>query len=217
MSEKPLLTIDVVSDPVCPWCYVGKRSLDRALMALSFSYELDVRFRPFQLAPDLPPEGVDRAAYYAKKFPDVDKREQARTALEAAARQVGLALDSRLPQWQPNVLDALRLIRWSHEEGCQSSVVEAIFNAFWMRGLDIGAPEVLADIGAEEGMDRASLLARLSTQEDAGALKEEIADFRAGGVSGVPTFIVNEQTGFAGAHPPDVLLDAFRKLATETA
>lgn len=215
-AEKPHLTIDMVADPVCPWCYVGKRALDRALMALSFSHAVAVRFRPFQLAPDLPRKSIARRAYLEKKFPDATQREQMGAALVGAAKATGLVLDPALPDRQPNTLHALRLLRWSHIEDKQLEVVEAIFAAYWQQGQDIGEPAVLAQIAQTCGLDRKVILARLESEEDVTDISHEVAGFRAGGVTSVPTYIVNEQAGFSGALPPEQLLSTLQQLSAET-
>ncbi|NHK26849.1 DsbA family oxidoreductase [Parvularcula flava] len=214
-TSKPLLILDMVSDPVCPWCYVGKRSLDRALMALSFSNDLMVRYRPYQLAPDAPKEGRNRKEYLASKF-SAEQLDQMNGALLEAARVAGLDLDPSLPEIAPNTLDAHRVIRWAHEDNLQREVVEALFDAYWKHGLDLGSHDVLATVAAEAGMEKADVLARLGSVEDVNDVKEEAQAFRAGGVNGVPTFIINEQAGFAGALPPDQLLETIRQVAAET-
>ena len=215
-SEKPRLVVDIVSDTVCPWCYVGKRSFDRAKLSLMMDYELIVRFRPYQLNPDTPAGGVDRAAYYDKKFPDKARRAEMQAALEESARGVGLMLDTGMPKILPNTLDSHRVIRWAHYDGLQEEAKERIMAAYWGRGQDIGDPDVLAAAAAAAGMDKQEVRDRLLAGDDVDDVKEEAAGFRAGGVTGVPTFIVNEQAGFAGAHDPETLARGVRQLASET-
>ena len=210
---KDILTIDMVSDPVCPWCYVGHAALGFALMALSFEGPVALRYRPYRLAPDTPPGGRDRAAALAAKFPDGDQREAMRAALIDAGTSAGVSFDPSAPERLPDTTDAHRVIRWSHEDGHQRDVAGAIFEAYWRRGEDIGGHAVLAAAAARGGMDRAAVLDRLATDEDRADVAEEAAAFRAGGVTGVPTFIVNEAQGFAGALPKDQLLAAIRQLA----
>lgn len=215
LPEDAPLTIDVVSDPVCPWCYVGHAALGFALMALSFEGPVALRYRPYRLAPDTPPGGEDRDAVMARKFPDEAQREAMREALAEAARGAGVSFDPMTPGRLPDTTDAHRVIRWSHEEGQQREVAGAIFEAYWQRGEDIGEHAVLAGAAARGGMDRQAVLDRLGTDEDRDDVAEEAAAFRAGGVSGVPTFIVNEARGFAGALPKDQLLAAIRALVAE--
>ncbi|WP_306253979.1 DsbA family protein [Parvularcula sp. IMCC14364] len=217
MSDaKPRLVIDMVADPVCPWCYVGKRSLDRVLMAMSFSHEVVVRYRPYQLAPDTPEEGVDRKAYIEKKFPDSAHRSALADALRDAATGAGLDLNIAGPTKLINSLNALRVLRWSHLDGVQIEFVEALFSAYWQQGRDISQTDELSRIAAASGMDGADVRARLETDEDCNDVRDEVAAFRSGGVDGVPTFIINESLGFAGALPPDQLLENIRSIATET-
>ncbi|MEL6364219.1 MAG: DsbA family oxidoreductase [Pseudomonadota bacterium] len=215
MSDKPRLVVDIVSDTVCPWCYVGKRSFDRAKLALSMEYELIVRFRPYQLNPDTPAGGADRMAYYDRKFPDKERRAEMQAALEESARGVGLVLDTGLPKILPNTLDSHRVLRWSHYEGLQEAAKEKIMAAYWGRGQDIGDPDVLAAAAAAAGMDKEEVRDRLATDEDMEDVQAEAAGFRQGGVTGVPTFIVNERSGFAGAHDPETLARGVRQCAEE--
>ncbi len=215
-DTKPRLTIDMVADPVCPWCYVGKRSLDRVLMAMSFSHDVVVRFRPYQLAPDTPDEGVDRRSYLEKKFPDQKHRAALGKALQDAAQGVGLDMNVEGPARLINSLNALRVLRWAHFDGVQLDLAEALFASYWKQGRDISDTEELSRIAGSVGMNRQDILARLQTAEDCDDIREEVAAFRQGGVDGVPTFIINESLGFAGALPPDQLLESIRKLADET-
>ncbi|MCI5045146.1 MAG: DsbA family oxidoreductase [Aquisalinus sp.] len=214
-DTKPRLIIDMVADPVCPWCYVGKRSLDRVLMAMSFSHDMVIRFRPYQLAKDTPDEGVDRKTYLEKKFPDKQHRAALSDALRDAAQGVGLDMDVVGPARLINSLNALRVLRWSHFDGLQIEMAEALFAAYWKQGRDISQAEELSRIAGSVGLNRQDILSRLETAEDCDDIQEEVAAFRQGGVDGVPTFIINESLGFAGALPPDQLLENVRKLALE--
>ena len=207
----------MVSDPVCPWCYVGLASLDWALMALSFERDVALRFRPYRLAPNTPPGGVNRAAAVAAKFPDAQRRGEMRRAIIEAGAAAGVTFDPDTPERLPDTTDAHRVIRWAHEEGVQRKVKRAVMDAYWQRGEDIGDRGVLARVAGQAGMDEDAVTARLGTEEDRTDVAEEAAAFRAGGVDGVPTFIVNEQAGFPGALPKDQLLTALRQLASETA
>jgi len=216
MSEKTRLVVDIVSDTVCPWCYVGKRSFDRAKLSLMMDYELIVRYRPYQLNPDTPEDGLDRAAAYAKKFPDKEHLAALQASLVEAARGVGLVLDPLKPTRLPNTIDSHRVIRWAHFQGLQEEAKEKIMAAYWAQGRDIGDPDALAAAAGAAGMDAADVRARLDTDEDREDVRAEAAGFRAGGVSGVPTFIVNERAGFAGAHDPATLVQGIRRLADET-
>lgn len=215
-GDRPQLIIDMVSDLVCPWCYIGFRGLDWAKMALSFEYTLSVRYRPYRLDPDTPTEGRDRSATLARKFPDSDQRNAMKTALQGAMADVGLSFDPDLPVRLPDTTDAHRLILWATEKGQDHAVKAALFEAYWHHGEDIGRPEVLAQVAEVSGLDGEVLRARLATTEDREAVRQEAAELRGGGLKGVPGFIVNEQAGFEGALPKAELLSALRQLATET-
>ena len=215
-DPKPQIIIDFIADPLCPWCYIGKRSLDRVRMALSFNYEVVVRYRPFQLNPNTPEEGVSRPEYIEKKFPDLEARQQMIDALKEAAKGVGVNFDPETPLLSPNSLNALRMIRWAHLEADASEVIEAIFHAYWKEGANIGSPQVLSEIASKVEMDPKSVKARLETDEEVKDIIEEAKAIKAGGVTNVPTFIVNESLGFAGALPPDQLLTTIQGLIDET-
>ncbi len=215
-DEKPQIIIDMVADPICPWCYVGKRALDRVLMALSFSHVPVVRYRPFQLSPEIPAEGIDYQSRIEKKFPDPAERQQILDALLEAARTVGLRLDPTLPKLVPNSLNALRALRWSHYQGLHTELIEGLFAAYWHEGADIGDPKIIAEIAGVVGIEDMDIVKRLKSDEDIKDIQSEIEAFRHGGVSAVPTYIVNESLGFAGALEPDQLLKSIRELADET-
>ncbi len=215
-EDRPLLVVDMVIDPVCPWCYVGKRALDRALMALSFNFTLAVRYRPFMLVPDVPLDGLDRALRLSQIYPDEAKRAAAHEALLNAAKEAALDFDPTLPKRIPHTIDALRLLRWSHEDGLQGEMAEGLFAAYWQEGADLSDIETLTAIAGAVGMDRTIARGRLKSTDEIDDTLEEAKAFRKGGVNGVPTFIVNEAQGFAGAIPPDQLLTALRQLAAES-
>jgi predicted DsbA family dithiol-disulfide isomerase len=214
-TGRPPLTIDFVSDPICPWCYIGFRALDWAAMALSFEFDLEVRYRPYRLDPDTPAEGRDRHARIVEKYPDANHRQQMQEALGAAMRDVGLSFDPALPARIPDATDAHRLVRWAHEEGLAREVLGAVFEAYWLHGEDISHPDVLMEAGAAAGLPAAAIGQRLASREDRSDVVEEAAAFRQGGVRGIPAFIVNEETGFEGALPKDELLAALRTLGRE--
>src|SRR5579872_594729 len=155
MSDSPAgLRIDIVSDAICPWCYIGKRQLERALATLSEEgLHFSVHWNPFQLNPDMPKEGRDRAAYRAMKFGSAEKSRQIDERVGTAAAGVDLAFRQDLMLRTPNTLDAHRLIWLAGKEGVQDAVVEALFAAYFTQGRDIGETAVLADCAAEAGMN----------------------------------------------------------------
>lgn len=197
-----MIRLDIFSDPVCPWCYIGKANLDRALEAHA-DHPFRIEWHPFQLNPDMPPEGVDKHDYLAAKFGE-DRLVQMHLRLKEASRAAGAEIDPDTPRRIPNTLDSHRLIHWAGLEGRQTAVVSAIMRAYWREGRDIGNAGVLADIAAAAGMDRAVTARLLASDADADDIRARDADARAKGVSAVPTFLIAQQYVVSGAQPPEV-------------
>jgi predicted DsbA family dithiol-disulfide isomerase len=197
-----MIRLDIFSDPVCPWCYIGKANLDRALEAHA-DHPFRIEWHPFQLNPDMPAEGVDKHDYLAAKFGE-DRLVQMHLRLKEASRAAGAEIDPDTPRRMPNTLDAHRLIHWAGLEGRQTAVVSAIMRAYWREGRDIGNAGVLADIAAAAGMDRAVTARLLASDADADDIRARDADARAKGVTAVPTFLIAQQYVVSGAQPPDV-------------
>lgn len=197
-----MIRLDIFSDPVCPWCYIGKANLDRALEAHA-DHPFRIEWHPFQLNPDMPAEGVDKHDYLAAKFGE-DRLVQMHLRLKEASRAAGAEIDPDTPRRMPNTLDAHRLIHWAGLEGRQTAVVSAVMRAYWREGRDIGNAGVLADIAAAAGMDRAVTARLLANDADADDIRARDADARAKGVSAVPTFLIAQQYVVSGAQPPEV-------------
>jgi predicted DsbA family dithiol-disulfide isomerase len=213
MSDSPAgLRIDIVSDAICPWCYIGKRQLERALATLADEgLHFSVHWNPFQLNPDMPREGRDRASYRMMKFGSADRVREMDARVTGAAANVGL--DFRLDQIArtPNTLDAHRLIWLAGREDRQDAVMTAIFAAYFTQGRDIGDHSVLADCASEAGMDRASVAEFLAGDV---AAKEMLAADRAAreaGVNGVPSFFLDGYSLYSGAMPAETMAEALRK------
>ena len=211
---KAALTLDVVSDSVCPWCYVGKRNLDAALAQIT-DLDVTVSWRPFQLDPTIPREGISRHDYMARKF-GPEKIKEIHTRLEGIGKAAGIDFAFDKIEKSPNTLNAHRLIRWSQASGKQTDVVESLFCAYFTQGKDIGAQTVLTDIARDFGLDAREIGAALQTDHDEKEVQEEIATAMRMGVSGVPFFIIAGRYGMSGAQPPDMLADVIRKAAAET-
>ena len=216
MSEPaPTLVVDVVSDVVCPWCYVGKRRLEAAL-ALREGPPVAIHWRPFQLDGTIPAEGLDRVAYMTRKFGSLDKIAGIHKRLTAIGAQEGIAFDFAAIRRSPNTLDAHRLIRWADGLDRQGDVVEALFQAFFVEGRDIGDRTVLADIAAEQGLDRAAAAAMLVSGTDVEFVTREIEMAHQIGVQGVPFFIFAGKLAVSGAEAADVLAAAMAQATTST-
>jgi predicted DsbA family dithiol-disulfide isomerase len=198
-----MIRIDIFSDPVCPWCYIGKANLDRALQDQPLN-PFAIQWHPFQLNPDLPPEGMPKRAYLEAKFGGPAKVDAIHDRLREIARAAGIDMDPDKPQRMPNTLNAHRLIHWAGIEGCQPDVVDRLMRAYWTEGRDIGNLETLADIAAEGGMDRAATLRLLQSDADAEDIAARDADARAKGVNAVPTFLIAQQYVVSGAQPADL-------------
>jgi predicted DsbA family dithiol-disulfide isomerase len=200
------LTIDIVSDVVCPWCYLGEKRLEQALA--EEAGPVVVRWRPYQLDPTIPEGGLDRAEYMAKKFGKSGRLQSVHDNLTRLGAEVGLPFAFDKITRSPNTLDAHRLIRWATSAGVQSRVVDRLFEAYFVEGRDIGDRVVLTEIAAECGLD-ADLVERLLAEgADSEVVRQEVEQAQAMGVSGVPFFIFAGRLGVPGAQEPSALRQA---------
>ena len=205
------MIVDVVSDVMCPWCLIGKRRLEQAIAMLDEPVE--VRWRPYQLDPTLPPGGRDRREYLEAKFGGPQRAAAIYARIEEAGREEGIAFAFDRIAVSPNTLDAHRLIRWagSAGEGVQDRVVEALFKAFFEEGRDIGSHHVLVEIAGAAGMDEAIVRDLLASDRDVEAVRAEIAQAQAMGVTGVPCFIIDRRHAVMGAEPAERLVEILRE------
>ncbi len=209
------ITIDVVSDVVCPWCYLGTRRLEKAIGNVKDELAVSVTFRPYQLNPDMPPEGVDHKKHLAEKLGGMAAVDSAHERLASLGREDGIDFDFSAVKISPNTLDAHRLLRWAMIEGphIQERVALALFKAYFEEGRNVGDRAVLLDIAEACGMDRSVVTALFSAGADVDSVKEEIGMARDMGVTGVPCFIVDNKYAVMGAQSVDVLTNAFREIA----
>ena len=212
-TSRPRLLIDIVSDPVCPWCYVGFKAFQLARDRITADFQVLPRLRAYLLNPDTPSGGVDRVAYYEKKFPDTNQREAMRMQLQAAALGAGFKFDPAIPKRLPNTVKAHQLIRLAHFDGAQERLVENLYDAYWENGADIGDDAALLAVAEETGLDVDNARRDLNDPKSKNTVLAEAEAFRQAGVTGVPTFIINERDGFSGALPPARMADAFRTAA----
>jgi predicted DsbA family dithiol-disulfide isomerase len=211
-TENGALTIDVVSDVVCPWCYLGKKRLERALA--SEPAPIEVNWRPYQLDPNIPSEGLDRRTYLANKFGDDGRIEAAHERLKALGAEEGIAFAFDRIARAPNTLDAHRLIRWAFLTGAQNKVVDRLFSLYFEQGRDIGDRALLVETARECGMDAEIVEKMLGEGADEDEVRAEIARAQALGVTGVPFFIFAQRFAVPGAQAADVLsaaIDRARK------
>jgi predicted DsbA family dithiol-disulfide isomerase len=212
------LAIDIVSDVVCPWCYIGKRRLEAALAEREEGIAPTLRWHAFQLNPDLPPSGVDRREYLERKLGSRGAAE-VYARVEAAGREVGIPFAFDRIRRQPNSLDAHRLIALAQAQDplAATELVERLCRAFFVEGVDIGDTDQLVRLAAESGFESEAAREWLAT--DAGRADIAAADRRAHelGISGVPFFIFNQRLGVSGAQPPEVLRNAMEQAETSPA
>jgi len=209
MSASPdPLVIDVVSDVVCPWCFIGKRHLEAALAGLPEAAGAIVRWHPFELNPDLPTEGVDRKGYLEAKFGGPARAAEIYGRVRDAGARAGIDFDFDAIARQPNTRDAHRLIAWAQEQDGADGLVERLFRAYFLDGRHVGDREVLAAIAGEAGLDAGAALAYLASGQGADAVAALDRRARELGIEGVPFFIFDQRVGVSGAQEPETLLAA---------
>ena len=208
------IVIDVVSDVVCPWCYVGKRRLEGALRATG---DVEVRWRPYQLDPTIPAEGRDRQAYMRAKFGDGPRVAETQARLTALGEEIGVAFDFPAIRRSPNTLDAHRLIRFAGEAGAADAMVERLFSDYFEHGRDIGDRAVLVEAARACGLDGEAVAARLASGEGGDEVRAEIEEARQVGVQGVPFFIFASKYAVSGAQSEDVLAQAIARAREDAA
>lgn len=223
MLKNSPLSIDIVSDVVCPWCYIGKRRLEAALAQRSTkgaalaqradSEPVRVRWLAYQLNPDIPAGGVERRSYLEKKFGGPERAQQIYARIKAAGDEAGIAFDFERIAVQPNTVNAHRLTAWAQDIDPQAAdtLVERLFRAYFIDGIDIGNIDALCNLAGDAGLDAAAARAWLVSDGGRSAVQAEEQHARMLGVSGVPFFIFNQRLAVSGAQPPDVLLDAIEQ------
>ena len=211
------MQLDVVSDTVCPWCYIGKKRLDLAL-AEHGGEGITVRWRPYQLDASIPEGGVDRKAYMQKKFGDNPDRTKAVTgAIRQYGEELGIQFNFDKIKLSPNTLDSHRLVRWAGTAGCQNEMVDVLFRRYFTDGEDVGSHAVLIDAANEVGMDTDIVEDLLKRGADRELIQREEALAREMGIQGVPSFVINEQWVIVGAQEASALVRMFNKLLAKEA
>ncbi len=206
--------VDIVSDTVCPWCFIGKRRFEKAL-ALSGRNDIMVAWRPFQLNPDMPAEGMERDAYLAAKFGSGGRLQQIYGAIAETGLEEGIEFQFDRIKRMPNTLASHRLVRLGAKQNLQDTVVENLFRAFFMDGRDVGAPEVLIELAVESGIDRDAALDYMQGAEDKDEVVSSDLYARRLGINGVPCFIVNRRYAVSGAQPPEAFQQVFELAAQD--
>ena len=202
------MKVVIVSDTICPWCFVGKRRFERAL-ADRTEVKPDIEWRPFQLNPEMPAEGLDRKVYVRAKFGSDERAGEIYTAIRDAGdgEKIPFAFDSI--SRVPNTIASHRLISWSLPSGRQDGVVEGLFRSYFLDGKNIGKIDVLTDVAAAAGLDAAEARAYLSGEEGAAQARAESLESHRLGISGVPCFIFDGKYAVSGAQEPEVFSQVF--------
>jgi predicted DsbA family dithiol-disulfide isomerase len=212
MSVAPAGRIDVISDVICPWCYIGKRQLERALDRLEqHKLRFGVAWHPFQLNPDMPTEGVDRQQYRLAKFGSAERSRQMDERITEVAAGVGIEFHLEKLTRTPNTLKAHRVIRLGGQKGVQDGVVEALFKGYFCQGADIGNDKVLAELGHKGGLDYDAVLALLASDDGDREVRAGDQMARNCGIQGVPSFALQGHVLFSGAVPADEMAENFRR------
>jgi len=213
----PAMTVDIVSDVVCPWCYIGKRRLEAALAAREGPSPV-IRWLPFQLNPGIPAGGVDRRSYLEEKFGGPERAREIYAQVEAAGRDVGIPFRFEKIDRQPNTSDAHRLIAWAQAVAPASAdrLVERLFQAYFTEGVDLGVVGELVRLAGYSGCDPDAARAHLESAAGRSEMAEADARMKSMGIGGVPFFIFNRRVAVSGAQPPAVLADALAQAEQAT-
>ena len=217
MNQLSSITVDVVSDVVCPWCFIGQKRLDKAIAASGI--DVRVHWRPFQLDPTIPAEGKDRRAYMLEKFGSEDRIREIHARIEPLGAAEGISFAFDAIKIAPNTLDAHRVIRWAGAAGedVQNRLVRRLFQLNFEEGKNLGDPSVLSEAAGEAGMDATVVETLLPTDADVEAVRSEIATASRMGVTGVPCFLLEGKYAVMGAQDAGTLADAIRQVAAAKA
>jgi predicted DsbA family dithiol-disulfide isomerase len=202
-------TIEIYSDIVCPWCFVGKRRLERALTAVGG--DIHVTWRPFQLNPTMPLDGMDRSTYLKAKFGSLEAFGLMEEQLLVAGAEEQIPFAFEKIQWTPNTFVAHRLVWYAAQRGKQNEVVEALFRAYFLEGKNIGDLKTLTHAAAEVGLNQTEIEVFLASEKGVVEVKAEEAAGRRLGIRGVPYFVINGTVAISGAQPPDIFVSAIQQ------
>jgi predicted DsbA family dithiol-disulfide isomerase len=214
MSTLKPLKIDIVSDVVCPWCYIGKRRIEDAL-ALVPDVSVEVHWRPFFLNPWVPREGISREEYLTTKFGSVEAYKNIAGRVVAAASEEGLVYRPDLVKRQPNTTDCHRLIHWAEAAGKAGEIKQRLMELYFRDGGDLTDTEVLVQAAADCGLDADDVRKRLASDEDVALVSGNAQEAADKGISGVPTFVFAQKYAVSGAQPADMLARAIRQVSEE--
>jgi predicted DsbA family dithiol-disulfide isomerase len=212
---KPVIKIDIVSDVVCPWCYIGKRRIEKAMASLSGDFDFAVSYLPFELNPQTPKEGFDQKEYLSRKFGGEEKYKQITAHVTNVALQEGLHFDFNKQHISPNTRDAHRVIWFAKKEGKQLAVKEAFMKAYFEDGVDLTQKENIIAVASSAGLDAVRIATLLDSNEGWQEVNQLEQQNHQRGISGVPFYIINNQYGISGAQPSDVFVKALTQIGSE--
>ncbi|MAX38393.1 MAG: disulfide bond formation protein DsbA [Gimesia sp.] len=206
------VSVDVISDVICPWCYIGKRRLEKAIAATDV--QVSVRWHPFQLNPTMPKEGISRREYRTRKFGSWERSMELDAKVSAVGESEGIHFAFDKNDRTPNTIDAHRLIWFADQYGCQDAVVEALFRAYFTEGQDVGNHQTLIEVVTEAGLDRQAVETMLDSDEGLDLIAKSREMSQQFGVDGVPFFIINQKLTLAGAQDSETFVEAFKQVQT---
>jgi predicted DsbA family dithiol-disulfide isomerase len=219
MDKNQVMRIDVISDVVCPWCYIGKRNLESALSQWQGRHVdepvPEVIWHPFQLNPQLPENGVPRREYLEQKFGGPDRAREIYARVTAAGARAGIAFDFDRIEVQPNTVNPHRLLHFAAERGSQNAMAETLFEGYFLHAANLTRKATLAELAANAGFDRDQVTAYLESDQDRELIEEQDRRARATGVEGVPFFIFGQRYALSGAQPPEVILEVMEKVRAD--
>ena len=217
MSSKSLIEIEVVSDVVCPWCYIGKRRLQKAVATASDRFDFNITYLPFELNAQLPEEGVGYKAYLSEKFGGEEQFELQTSRVSEVARQEGLIFDHERQEISPNTLRLHALIQAASDPAIQSRIVEGFFKAFFTDGVDLADKANIVSVALAAGMDNSTIEKTLSDREMIRRIRQQERDIYAMGIHSVPFYIINREFGISGAQTAENFIKVFSQATQEKA
>ena len=216
MSDRRPIRIDVVSDVVCPWCFIGKRRLEKAL-ALASDVPVEVHYRPYYLNEWIPPAGMSREEYLTTKFGSPDRYKGIASRVQAAAAAEGLVYAVEKMSRQPNTRDAHRLIRWAEGIGKAPEMKQRLMDLYFTEGADLSNEAVLVQAAADVGLDPEDVRAALDSDKDIAEIEQEVNAAKEAGIQGVPCFILDGKYAISGAQEPEALAQAIQQVSAQAA
>ncbi len=213
---KPKIKIDIISDVVCPWCYIGKRRMEKAIDTLKHAYNFELEYHPYELNPEAPVEGIDQKEYLTKKFGGEERYNQITKHVSNVAAEEGLHFNFEIQKVSPNTRDAHRIIQLARQEGKQLEVKEALMKAYFVEGVDLSKKGNLIDVAAKAGLLKEKVEKLLSTDEGLVEVALAEKELQKLGITGVPFYIINNQYGISGAQPSESFVHAFEDIGAKS-